>query len=690
MDSLIVTRPAFGKFDVDGVEAQLDALLDACRSTVDDVVQRALVDSPTWETLVEPQARVHNALALFWSPVAHLNAVMHTPALREVHQRCLAKLTDYWTSLGQNIDLYNATLALREGPHFSSLSMDRQREIDNDLRDFRLGGVSLDEADKARFSSIAEQLARLGAEFSDAVLDATNAWHLDLSDEQRLAGLPESAVAAAAQRAADAQVDGYRLNLDFPTYHAVMTFAEDRALRQTLYTAFATRASDRWPDGESLSADDGAARWDNSERMSAILALRAERAALLGFADYAEVSMVTKMVSGPDEVFDFLDDLARRARPVALQEQQELERFAAAELGLTTLAAWDVTFAAERLRRQRYDLSAEALKPYFPAPKVIAGLFAIVSRLFDIRIEPVHGAELYHPDVTLHRIVDADGRLRGEFYMDNYARPDKRGGAWMDVCATRQRTADGIQVPIVYLTCNLTPPVGDDPALLTHDEVTTLFHEFGHGLHHLLTLVEAPGVSGINGVEWDAVELPSQFLENWCWERESLDMMSGHYRTGEPLPDALLERLRAARDFRAASTLVRQLEFALFDLRIHRQSRPDGQGGAVDVRTVLDAVRERVAVTPVPDFNRFAHAFTHIFAGGYAAGYFSYKWAEVLSADAFDRFAQDGLFDRAAGDSFRSEILEQGGSRDAMISYVAFRGREPSVAALLRQAGLAA
>jgi len=694
----VLRRPDFDALQVDTLEAELDALLQRCRQTVERVAahaherahERAHEQAPTWQSLVQPQAEVHNALSLFWSPVSHLNSVMHSEGLREVHKRCLAKLTAYWTELGQNRELYEATRALRDGPGYGELSPERQREIDNDIRDFELGGVSLDAQQQSRFKAIAEELSRLGSEFSDAVLDATNAWQYRIEDEAQLDGMPASAVAAAAERATAAGMDGWLLNLEFPTYHAVMTFATDRALRKRLYTAFATRASDRWPNGEPVQAGDPAAERDNASRIERILELRAEKAALLGFGDFAQLSMVTKMVSGPDEVQRFLDDLAERAVAPARQEQAELADFAQRTLGLDDLQAWDAGFAAERLRRERYDLSAEALKPYFPATRVIPGLFEVISRLFDVRIEPVQDASVYHPDVTLHRILDAAGELRGEFYLDNFARADKRGGAWMDVCATRQRVEQGVQVPIAYLTCNLTPPVGDDPALLTHDEVTTLFHEFGHGLHHLLTRVEAPGVSGINGVEWDAVELPSQFLENWCWERESLDLISGHYRTGEPLPDALLDKLRAARGFRAASMLVRQLEFSLFDLDIHRRSRAADAGGAVDVRAALDAVRQRVAVAPVPDFNRFPEAFSHIFAGGYAAGYFSYKWAEVLSADAFERFAEDGLFDTEAGRSFRVEILERGGSRDAMESYVAFRGREPSIDPLLRQAGLAA
>jgi oligopeptidase A len=459
---------------------------------------------------------------------------------------------------------------------------------------------------------------------------------------------------------------------------AVMMFANDRALREEMYTAYCTRASDQGPH---------AGKFDNSDNIEAILSLRAEKAALLGFESYAHLSVVPKMVDSPQQVLDFLDDLARRALPAARAEIDELGAFARESLGLSTLAAWDVAYVSDRLKKQQHDLSDEELKPYFPATRAIPGMFSVVGKLFGLTIRRVEDAPVYHPDVQLYAITDSQGRARGEFYLDNYARENKRGGAWMDVCATRQRVGDAIQLPIAYLTCNLTPPVGDDPALLTHTEVTTLFHEFGHGLHHMLTQVESAGVSGINGVEWDAVELPSQFLENWCWERESIDMISGHYQSGEPLPDALLEKMRNARNFQSALQLVRQLEFSLFDMHLHLDSRP---GKPADAQQTLDGIRQQVAVVPVPAFNRFQHSFSHIFAGGYSAGYFSYKWAEVLSADAFSRFEEEGIFNASTGQAFLENVLEVGGSRDAMSSFKAFRGREPQVDALLRHTGLAA
>ena len=518
----------------------------------------------------------------------------------------------------------------------------------------------------------------LTTEFSDNVLDATNAWSKLLPDAESLQGLPDSAVAAARQRAQSKEKEGYLINLEFPSYLAVMMYADNRELRKEMYDAFCTRASDKGPD---------AGTFDNSERINQILQLRAEQAALLDYPSYAHLSVVPKMVDSPDQVLEFLNDLAGKAVPQAKAEFAELQQFASETLQLQTLEPWDVTYVGDRLKQKKHDLSDEDLKPYFPADKAIPGMFAVVGKLFNVTINAVEDVDVYHPDVTLYCIKDNQGDTRGEFYLDNYARENKRGGAWMAPCTTRQRIGNSIQRPIAYLTCNLTPPVGNDPALLTHTEVTTLFHEFGHGLHHMLTRVDASGVSGINGVEWDAVELPSQFLENWCWQRESIDMISGHYKTGEALPDALLEKMRDARNFQSGMQLVRQLEFSLFDMQIHLDSTAER---AAAVQATLDIIREKVAVVMPPDYNRFQHAFSHIFAGGYSAGYFSYKWAEVLSADAFARFEEEGIFNADAGQAFLENILEVGGSRDAMSSFKAFRGREPQVDALIRHSGLAA
>ena len=714
-----VARPDFDAFDPEAVEPHLDALLARCREAVDasvEAARRAAGEgrAPTRDEVAGPRAAAHNALNLFWAPVRHLHSVADSEPLRAVYGRCLPKITAYWTELGQNRELYDATRAVAAGPGFRALDVASRREIEDDLLDFELGGVALEGAARARFAEIAERLSALSNAFSEHVLDATRAWSETVHDVAALDGLPAADVAAAAARArATAKANrearggvtvpdaggqggrgdgpeapggsgpGWLLNLEYPTYHAVMTFATDRALRERMHLAFVTRASDRGPH---------AGRFDNGPLIDEILALRAERASLLGYPTHAHLSMARKMAEGPDEVVAFLDGLAGRAVPAARAELETLRAFARERLGIERLEPWDLAFAAERLKRERHAISDEDLAPYFPAPRVIAGLFATLERLFGLRIEPVEDASVWHPDVTVHRVLDRDGALRGEFYLDPFARPDKRGGAWMDVCATRQRVEGGVQAPIAFLTASLTPPVDGAQALLTHAEVTTLFHEFGHGLHHLLTRVDAPGVSGINGVEWDAVELPSQFLENWCWERESLDALAAHHETGEPLPEALLERLVGARRFQAATALVRQLEFALFDMRVHLDSTWDGARGeadTADVQATIEAVRERVAVAPTAPDNRFPAAFSHVFAGGYAAGYFSYKWAEVLSADAFARFESEGLFAREAADDFLHEVLEVGGSRPAMASYVAFRGREPDPSALLVQAGLA-
>lgn len=671
----LVNRPAFSSIDVQTIETQLDQHLDNCKAVI---AQLSQVDKPSWDALIQPLDEAHNALSLFWSPISHLNSVMNNEELRKAYNACLPKLSAYYTELGQNTQLYEATRGLHDSDGFEQLSAAQQQQVKHSLRDFKLGGVSLSDKDKQRYAQIAQTLSKLTTEFSDNVLDATNAWHKVLDSEAELAGLPESAIAAARQRAQAKNLDGYLVNLEFPSYMSVMMFADDRTLRKAMYEAYSTRASDQGPH---------AGTYDNSERINQILTLRAEKAKLLGFANYAELSVATKMVENPSQVVDFIDDLAKKALPQAKQEFAELAQYAHKSLGLETLEAWDVAYVSDKLKKQQHDLSDEELKPYFPATRAIPGMFKVVGKLFGLSIDRVEDVDLYHPDVQLYSITDRDGRVRGEFYLDNYARENKRGGAWMDVCATRQRIGKQVQRPIAYLTCNLTPPVNDDPALLTHMEVTTLFHEFGHGLHHMLTQVDASGVSGINGVEWDAVELPSQFLENWCWQRESIDMISGHYQTGEALPDALLEKMRNARNFQSAMQLVRQLEFSLFDMQIHLDSTPEK---AADVQPTLDAIRKRVAVVPVPTFNRFQHGFSHIFAGGYSAGYFSYKWAEVLSSDAFARFEEEGVFNPETGRDFLENILEVGGSRNAMKSFEAFRGRAPDVSALLRHTGLAA
>ncbi len=666
--------PPFSQIRAEHVEPAVDALLAENRSQLRQILERAV--PPTWSNLMQPLEAMNDRLARVWSPIGHLNAVLNSDELRTAYTACLPKLSDYWTELGQHETLCTACQALRDGPEYAQLDRPRQRVVDNALRDFRLSGVDLDAAKKDRYRIISEQLSQLGSNFSDNVLDSTNAWQKHVTSRTLLSGLPESALAVARQNAERLELDGWLLNLDLPCYLPVMTFADDRGLRRELYEAFATRASERGPGG---------AQFDNTDIMDRILALRHERARLLGFSNHAERSLATKMAESPEQVLTFLEDLAARSRPQAQREYDAVLEFARTNHGVENIESWDVMYFSEKLRQSEFAISQEELRPYFPENRVVPGLFSVAERLFRIRIRPLTGVDVWHPDVRAYEVLDDSGDQQALFYLDLYARPKKRGGAWMDECRCRRGIADGVQTPVAYLTCNFTPPVGDRAALFTHNEVTTLFHEFGHGLHHMLTRIDVAGVSGINGVEWDAVELPSQFMENWCWERAALDMISGHHETGLPMPARLLERMQAARNFQAAMTMVRQLEFALFDFVLHRDYDPQVPARVLDT---WHRVRERVAVVPVPAFNRFPNAFTHIFSGGYAAGYYSYKWAEVLSADAFSAFEENGVFDTATGEAFLHNVLEVGGSRDAMESFIAFRGRSPSIDPLLRHSGI--
>ncbi|MCC5812772.1 MAG: oligopeptidase A [Ectothiorhodospiraceae bacterium] len=669
--------PPFSRIRPEHVEPAVDALLKECRDTLGALLERG--DANTFHTLVRPLEAVDDRLSKAWSPVSHLNSVKNNDALRAAYNACLPKLSAFATEMGQNEALFRAYQQVREHESFPELAAAQRKTVENALRDFRLAGVALDQDKKDRYRDIASRLSELFARFGENVLDATNAWELRLESADRLQGLPQSSLDMLRQAAEAEGKSGYLLKLDFPSYYAIMAYADDRDLRRELYTAFGTRASDQGPH---------AGQWDNREIMEEILALRHEQAQLLGFANYAELSLATKMAGSPDEVLSFLSDLAEKARPQAEKELQELAEHAAAELGLETLEPWDIPYAGEKLRQARYQLSQEDLRPYFPANRVIAGLFQVVERLYQVSIvERTNEVETWHPDVQFFEIRDSDGSVRGQFYTDLYARPKKRGGAWMDECRVRRRTETGIQTPVAYLTCNFTPPVGGKPALLTHGEVETLFHEFGHGLHHMLTRVDCAAVSGINGVPWDAVELPSQFMENWCWEREALDLFAAHVDTGAPIPGDLYQRMQAARHFQSAMQMLRQLEFSLFDFRLHLEYDPQ-RGGRVE--ELLEEVREQVAVVRPPAWHRFANSFSHIFAGGYAAGYYSYKWAEVLSSDAYSRFEEEGIFSADAGHDFLSQILEKGGSEDLMDLYIAFRGRKPTIDALLRHQGLAA
>ncbi|WP_027858533.1 oligopeptidase A [Marinobacterium jannaschii] len=666
--------PPFSQIRPEQIEAAVDQLLADNRAAIEKLV--AEVTEPDWDNLIAPLEAMNDRLSQAWSPVSHMNSVVNSDALRDAYNAALPKLSQYWTELGQNQGLFRAVEKLANGPQYQALNEAQRKVIDNHLRDFRLSGIALPEAQQKRFAGIAQRLSELGTRFSNNVLDATGGWTKLIETESELAGLPPMALAAAKQLAEAKDQQGWLLTLDFPSYFAVMTHADNRELRREVYEAFATRASDQGPD---------AGKWDNSGIMQELLSLRLEKAQLLGFDSYAEYSLATKMAETPDQVVGFLTDLAEKSLPQAQKEYQELRDFAAGQ-GLDDLQAWDVTYYGEKLKQARYAISQEELRPYFPYNKVKSGLFAVANKLFNIDIEQVADFDSWHKDAELYQISRA-GELIARFYLDPFAREKKRGGAWMDECRVRRRLDDGaLQLPVAYLVCNFNPPVGDDPALLTHNEVTTLFHEFGHGLHHMLTRIDSADVSGINGVAWDAVELPSQFMENWCFEPEALALISGHYQTAEPLPQALLDKMLAAKNFQSGMMMVRQLEFSLFDFLLHREFQP----GETDIQQLLDRVRSQVAVVTPPAFNRFQHSFSHIFAGGYAAGYYSYKWAEVLSADAFSRFEEEGIFNTETGRSFLNNVLEMGGSRDAMALFKAFRGREPKVDALLRHSGIAA
>jgi oligopeptidase A len=668
--------PPFSSIKPEHVEPAIDALLAENRTQTLALLDA--LDDYTWDNFVQPLEELDDKLNRAWSPVSHMNSVVNSEELRAAYNACLPKLSEYGTEMGQNEQLFRAYEQVANQADELGLDASQRKTLDNVLRDFRLSGVALSEDRKARFKEISLQLSNLTSRYEENILDATNAWSKPFDTVDALDGLPDSALAQAEQTARDRDQSGWLITLDFPSYFPIMTYANDRALRREVYEAFSTRASDQGPS---------AGKWDNTETMEKILSLRHELAQLLDFDNYAERSLATKMARSADEVLGFLYDLADKSKPFAERDIEALRQFAKDQGAEHDLEAWDMGYYSEKLRLHDYALSQEDLKPYFPETTVIPGLFKVVERLYGLSIREISEFDSWHDDVRLFEIRDSTDTLRGRFYLDLYARQHKRGGAWMDDCITRMRKADGMQYPVAYLTCNLSAPVGDTPALFTHDEVVTIFHEFGHGLHHMLTQIDYPGVSGINGVAWDAVELPSQFMENWCWEKESLQLMTGHYQTGETLPDELFEKMRKARSFQAGMQMVRQLEFSIFDFRMYQEYDASKGGRIYDI---LQQVRDRVSVVQPPSFNRFAHGFSHIFAGGYAAGYYSYKWAEVLSADAFSLFEERGIFDGETGARFLHSVLERGGSRDAMDLFVEFRGREPNIDALLRHNGIAA
>jgi oligopeptidase A len=666
--------PRFSQIGPAHVEPAIDAILAEYQAGIDALL--ASKEPRTFDSVMLPCERLDDRLARAWAPVGHLHGVKDSEALREAYAAAQDKIVAFHTALGQNRELYAAVKAVSESPGFADLPRASRTLVEHELRDFELAGVALEEPARSRFREISSELAKLSTEFEEAVLDATDAWSEHITDEAALAGIPESGRSVLRAYAREKDLEGWLVTLKQPSVQAVLTYADDRELRARVYRAYGTRASE--------NADEG--KFDNSARIEKIMALRHESAQLLGFANTAEESLATKMAESPDQVIAFLRDFVAKARPMAEADLAELREFARTQLHIDELQPWDAGYAAEKLREKKYALSEEELKPYFPLDAVLEGLFAVLRQVLGISVRARDGVDVWHADARYYDLLDPSGTVFAGAYIDLYARTGKRGGAWMDVCTSRLRDGASLQLPVAFLTCNFAPPTENTPSLLTHDDVITLFHEFGHGLHHMLTEIDHSGVSGISGVEWDAVELPSQFMENFAWKREGLDLIARHWQTGESLPDALFGRMQAARNFQSGMFLVRQLEFGLFDFRLHLEFDP--QRGARTLE-LLDEVRREVSVLLPPEWHRFPHAFTHIFAGGYGAGYYSYLWAEVLSADAFDRFEQEGVFNREVGEAWRKAILAVGGSRPALESFVEFRGREPTPDALLRSYGVA-
>ncbi|MEZ8167702.1 oligopeptidase A [Vibrio tasmaniensis 1F-187] len=669
--------PPFSQIKPEHVKPAVEQVIEECRNKIEQVLEGNT--SPSWDNLVAPIDEVDDRLGRIWSPVSHMNSVMNSDELRDAYESCLPVLSEYGTWVGQHKGLFEAYKAIKASEAFSALNQAQQKTITDALRDFELSGIGLPADEQHRYGEISKRQSELGSQFSNNVLDATMGWSKQITDVAELAGMPESALAAAQAAAQAKEQEGYLLTLDIPSYLPVMTYCDNQDLRKELYEAYVTRASDRGPN---------AGKWDNTEIITEQLKLRHEIARMLGFSTYSEKSLSTKMAETPDQVLGFLNDLAVKAKPQGEREVEELRQFAEKEFGVSELNLWDIAYYSEKQKQNLFEISDEELRPYFPESNAVSGLFEVLNRVFGMSVTEREGVDTWHDSVRFFDIFDATGTLRGSFYLDLYAREHKRGGAWMDDCRGRRITQSGeLQTPVAYLTCNFNKPVGDKPALFTHDEVVTLFHEFGHGIHHMLTQVEAGAVAGINGVPWDAVELPSQFLENWCWEEEALSFISGHFETGEALPKEMLEKMLAAKNFQSAMFILRQLELGLFDFTLHTEYDPEV--GARVLETLAD-VKSKVSVLPSLDWNRFSHSFGHIFAGGYSAGYYSYLWAEVLSADAFSAFEEEGIFNTETGNRFLNNILEMGGSEEPMELFKRFRGREPQIDAMLRHAGISA
>ncbi|OAM51793.1 oligopeptidase A [Methylovorus sp. MM2] len=663
--------PKFNQVKAEHVTPAIDNLLSEARNIVETL--STATEAPTWQNFAHPLEDIEEKIARAWSQVSHMNSVVNSPALREAYNDNLPKLTAFYADLSQDERLYAKFRLLHSSPDYQSLNTAQRKIIENELRDFRLGGAELADDKKARFKEIQEELSQLSAKFEENLLDTTNDFSLLIEDINVLKGVPEDVIQAAAEAAKQDNNTGYKITLHYPSYMPVVQYADNRELREKLYRAYATRASEF-----------GKPEWDNTQLIKDILKLRQEAAHLLGYKNYTELSLTTKMANGQQQVTEFLNTLGKSAKPFAQADMQELKEFAANKLDLPKLAAWDIAYVSEKLREEKYAFSDQEVKQYFPEEQVLHGLFKVTETIFGVHVKKSK-APVWHSDASFYEITDTNGKPVGQFYLDLYARNNKRGGAWMDEAITRRKKSHGVETPVAFLTCNFSAPIGNKPALFTHDEAITMFHEFGHGLHHMLTKVDEYGVSGIKGVEWDAVELPSQFMENFCWEWEVLRHMTKHVETGAHLPRELFDKMVAAKNFQAGMQTVRQIEFSLFDIRLHGDFNPNGKETALDL---IEQVRDEVAVVRPPKWNRFPNNFSHIFAGGYAAGYYSYKWAEVLSADAYSLFEETGVLSQETGRRFWSEILAQGGSRPALESFIAFRGREPSIDALLRHNGM--
>jgi oligopeptidase A len=666
--------PEFSLIASSPIKKSVEAIIKSNRVTINQLIAQ---DEITWDNFVTPLSLLEDTLSKEWSPVRHLNSVKSSETLREAYNNCLPLLSDYATEMSQNKALYKGFLKIAESDKFDQLNIAQKKTIKDTLKHFKLGGVDLEGKNRERYQKVQTELSELESTYENNLLDATQSWEQLIDDEQTLAGLPDYAKKMLEQLAQQKKLSGYRVTLDMPCYISVISYADNRALRQQIYEAFTSRASD-------VGITDK--KFDNAQIMENILVKRQEKSMLLGFPNYADYSLETKMAGSTEQVIEFLNDLAQRSKLAAIAEVKERQEFAQSLGFKGDLQPWDFTYYGEKLKQHRYQISEQDLKPYFPDEGVISGLFEIVNKLYNISIEQIEeGIDIWHPSVRFYQIKDNEDNVIGQFYLDLYARENKRSGAWMDECINRYKINGQTQIPVAYLTCNLTPPIGNEPALFTHDEVITLFHEFGHGLHHLLTKIDVPDVAGINGVEWDAVELPSQFMENYCWQKDALKLFAKHYQTGEALPDDLFDKMTSAKNFQTALQMLRQIEFSLFDMKLHQSQNLKYVS---EIQSILDQVRNEVSVVHTPSSNKFQNGFSHIFAGGYAAGYYSYKWAEVLSADAFDAFEEEGIFNKETGQRFLNCILEKGGSRPAIESFRCFRGREPNIDALLRHSGI--